>query len=563
LERDTPNTQPEAAPASGKIKIVRKRHWNPYLIVGILAWGALTSYLALVVATNVDSSIALTNRIPEIDVIKELPLVDEDCTGETATEEERDNILVLGLDLRRDEDPDIPARTDTVFVMTIDHCAKTAGILSIPRDLAVDIPVTLGGEDGYHTDRINTAYVYGERQEKGDGPKYAVEAIEYNFDIDVDNYVVLNFNNFIEIVDEIGGIDVEVPEYVWDPAYSDCNSCGAYYVEFEAGPQHMDGETALTYARLRHSDNDFKRIERQQLVMRSIARKASDAGVLLESNPANLYEAYKDSVKTDISNLKAGGLAVIGRDIGVDNILFESLADAVYPCPASQCNGAAMLLPLPDKIAEIKARLFSDGKLHQENAIIKVLNGTPTPEYAATFAAYMRSQGIPKDRIIVDELAGGILYESSMIIDHQGKDYTSTQIAEWLGFNADIRVREYNDLPADLHDRFADPTVSITVVLGDDAILPQSPVVADTYPVADDTFYEDTSADEYVPTEETAPPEPVPAPEPEPVPEPVPEPEPTPEPPPPPPPPVETPPPEGGGGQGNGNSNDNDDDDDD
>jgi LCP family protein required for cell wall assembly len=92
-----------------------------------------------------------------------------------------------------------------------------------------------------------------------------MEAVEHNFDIPIDYYAVLNFNNFIEIVDELGGIDVDVPAYIYDGAYNDCLYCPYYPVEFEAGPEHMDGETALTYARLRHADNDFKRMNASSL----------------------------------------------------------------------------------------------------------------------------------------------------------------------------------------------------------------------------------------------------------------------------------------------------------
>ena len=551
MERDIPNSDRAAARAA-RTTSASVRHINPLLISGIAVFAAVSFYLALVVASQLDHRLSLTNRVPEIAFVQSLPGVDEDCTGEEAAEDERTNVLVLGLDLRRDEDPDIGARTDTVFIFTVDECDKTAGVLSIPRDLAVDIPVSLGGEDGYFSDRINTAYVYGENEKKGDGPKYAVEAVEYTFDIPIDHYAVLNFNNFIDIVDELGGIDVEVPEYVWDPSYNDCNSCGYYYVEFDEGLQHMDGETALTYARLRHSDNDFKRIERQQLVMRAIARQAADVGALVGSNPKNLWNAYKDSVKTDIRDVDLPGLALLGRDIGVDNIAMESLAEAVYPCPYSQCNGAAILLPIPDKVAEVKARVFSNGKLQKEAALIKVVNGTPTPKLGETFASYLRSQGIASDRITVDEYANGDLFEHTLIIVHREYEYTPGRIAEWLGFDSD-HIREWETLPPELQARFQDDLVGITVVLATDSVVPEVPRTVGDYEPEYDTYYAPDTTDEYVP-EDTPVPEPIVEPEvtPEPTPEPPPEPapEPTPEPP-----PAETPPPEGAGGQGHGNGN--------
>jgi LCP family protein required for cell wall assembly len=546
LERDIANSDHVQAQSAAQ-KAAPVHHFNPLLIAGIAIFAAVSFYLSLVVATNLDHRVQLTNRVPEIGFVSQLPGVDEDCTAEETAEDERTNILVLGLDLRRDEDPDIAARTDTVFVLTIDECDKRAGVLSIPRDLAVEIPVTLGGEDGYFTDRINTAYVHGENDNKGDGPKFAVEAVEYNFDIEIDHYAVLNFNNFIQIVDELGGITVDVPEYVWDPLYSDCNSCGYHYVEFDAGLHDMDGETALTYARLRHSDNDFKRIERQQLVMKSIARKASDLGVLVGSNPLNLYNAYKDSVKTDISDVELGGLALTGKEIGVDNILFESLAEAVYPCPYSQCNGAAMLLPIPDKVAEVKARLFADSRLQNEGALIKVVNGTPTPKLGESFAAYLRSEGIPSDRITIDEYANGELYDRSLVIDHGSYEFTTAKVIEWLGLNESHKTK-WSDLAVEQQARWQDPVIGITVVLGSDASIPEvSVATTDYYEESYDTYYtteeepEDTT--DYVPEEEAVEPEPTLEPEPEPEPTPEPPPEPTPEPPP----PEETPPPEGAG----------------
>jgi hypothetical protein len=312
----------------------------------------------------------------------------------------------------------------------------------------------------------------------------------------------------------------------------------------------MDGETALTYARLRHSDNDFKRIERQQLVMRAIARKGSDLGVLTGSNPKNLYDAFKDSVKTDISDTDLPGLALLGRDVGVDNIVMESLSEAVYPCPYSQCNGAAILLPIPDKVAEVKARVFSNSALQKEAALIRVLNGTPTPKLGEGFASYLRGQGVASDRITVDEYANGELYENTFVVIHDDKDYpyTTSHLAEWLGWD-ESRVRRIKDLPIELQAKLQADIVGITVVLATDSVVPEVPTTVGDYEPEYDTYYEPEEEEEYVPEyipEDTPVPVPV-EPAPEPVPEPTaePVPEPTPEPPP------ETPPPPPSGGDGN------------
>lgn len=516
------------------------RHFNPLLIIGIALWGMAAFYAALVVASQLDDTFLPGN---EFSIGVTLPGVDAP-QGEP-TMEGRINILVMGLDLRRDEDPETPARTDSVFILTIEPVTKTAGVLSIPRDMLVDIP---DGEGGYIPDRINTAYERGELRDDGSGPEVAMETVEHNFGIPIDHYALLNFNNFIEIVDELGGIDVDVPEYVYDGAYNDCYECGYYPVEFEPGVTHMDGETALAYARLRKSDNDFKRIERQQIVMKAIARKASDVGVLLGSNPKNLYDQYKDSVKTNISDLKIPGLALLGRQVGVDNIRMESLAEATYPCPYSLCGGAAMLLADQAKVDEIKARIFGDVRIQSEAAVIKIMNGTETPDLAAQFGDYMQSQGIPEEKIVIDEQAGGNFYSNTIVVNFNEKDVTSGQIAEWLSL-PETRIKTPTQLTPTELSQFTDATADIVIVLGSDVNLPDVPTPT-YYDPGYNEYYDPGLEEEYIP-EDTPEPEPIFTPDPEPTAAPEPEPTSPPEPEPTPPPepvPTETPAVQGGGG---------------
>ena len=482
----------ERTPRGRDAVAVTQRHFNPLLMIGIALWGMAAFYAALIVASQLDQTLLPGN---ELGNPFKLPGVDSPASEPTM--EGRINILVMGLDLRRDEDPETPARTDSIFILSLEPVTKTAGILSIPRDLLVDIP---DGYGDYIPDRINTAYERGELRKKGTGPDLAMETVEHNLDIPVDHYAVLNFNNFIEIVDELGGIDVDVPSYVYDGAYNDCNSCPYYPVEFVEGMQHMDGETALAYSRLRHSDNDFKRIERQQIVMKAIARKASDVGVLLGSNPKSLYDRYKGSVKTDISDLKIPGLALLGRQIGVDNIRTESLADAVYPCPASICGGAAMLLADPQKVEEIKARIFGDVRIQAEAAVIKIMNGTETPDLAGEFADYLQTKGVPEEKIVIDEQADGKLYNNTIVINFDKKDVTSKSIADWLSLSS-TRIKAPADLTASELAQFKDASADIVVVLGADVNLPESPTPTYYDPGYND-YYEPTTPtpdDSYIP----------------------------------------------------------------
>ena len=428
---------------------------------GIAGFGLLTFYVALVVATQV-IPIILPGRQPDLgfDVI---PGVDTN-TPEFADINERINVVVLGLDLRRDEPDDQPARTDSVMILTMDPFSKTGGAFSIPRDTWLEIP---DGYGGYVKDRINVAYEMGEYtydDYDGGGAGLVKDTIEHNFGIPIDYYVVLNFNNFIELIDELDGVDIDVPEYAYDPAYSDCNACYEYAVEFLEGPEHMDGERALEYARIRASDNDFKRIERQQLIVKATARKAADLGTVF-TNALDLYDKYKDAVKTDISDIQIGGLADLARQIGPDNIRTVSMAEATYPC--YDCPGAVLLWD-EDKVEELKAQVFSDGILQSDGATVMILNGTQIPDLAAEFASFLRTQGITSDRVSTDELLNGPLYDRTIIVDLDGKNETVDRLADWLGL-PQTRIKTASDPEA---IEFADSDTSVVVVLGADAELP-------------------------------------------------------------------------------------------
>ena len=165
--------------------------------------------------------------------------------------------VALGVDQRNDRE--IP-RTDTIMIGKVDLRAPKVSLISIPRDLLVDIP-------GYGKDRINTVYVYGEQfKEPGGGIGLLQRTIEKNFGIQVDHFGLLDFQCFRTTVDAIGGVTVNVPRAIVDPSYP-TEDYGTKLVKFDVGIQKMDGERALEYARTRSADSDLHRIQRQQLII--------------------------------------------------------------------------------------------------------------------------------------------------------------------------------------------------------------------------------------------------------------------------------------------------------
>jgi LCP family protein required for cell wall assembly len=437
---------------------VRRRRFNPLLIFGIAVFGVGAFYVLLVVAMMADDIFFPGNELP-------LPNVSpfEKGDPEVADINQRINILFLGLDRRIGVPDQTPSRTDSVFVLTIDPYSKTAGVFSIPRDLLVEIP---DGAGGYFTDRINVVWETGEfvyDDYEGGGTGLIKDTMEKNFDIPIDNIVILDFEDFIKLVDEVGGIDVEVPEYVADYDYTDCQGCYGTAVEFSAGPQHMDGQTALAYARIRKGSNDFKRIERQQLVIQATAEKALSLNLFTSPGKAvDLYKKYRDAVETDMNDFLIPGLAKLAQQIGTENIRMVSIASATYPCP--DCP-ASVLNADWDKVNELKAQVFSDGRIQAEGALVELQNGTEQAGVAEEFAGFLRKQGISEQDLLLVDAA--TVHSRTLIVDRSGMEYTAKKLAEWLNLPSDSVISGSDPAAAEV----AAATGDIVVVIGSDARL--------------------------------------------------------------------------------------------
>ena len=169
------------------------------------------------------------------------------------------NVLILGVDYDWSNQGGIlrkaRARSDSILVARIDFARKTISALTIPRDTAVNIP----GRRGIH--KINAAHAFG-------GPELAQETIKQVFDIPTDAYVVLNVEGFQKIVDAVGGIDITVRKKL---DYDD--NWGHLHVHLKPGYQHMNGYQAMGYVRVRHSDSDLMRSQRQHEFIEAMRSK--------------------------------------------------------------------------------------------------------------------------------------------------------------------------------------------------------------------------------------------------------------------------------------------------
>ena len=439
------------------------RSFRLFLVFGIAAFAAVAVYLGFLVASQADEILFPGNEI-DTGILENLPGIDSGDTPESADVEERINLLVLGLD-RKVGGPVGFERTDTVLVMSVDPYSKTAGVFSVPRDLVVEIP---DGRGGHFLERINVAYQYGDsvlQGYPGGGPGLAMDTIEHNFDIPIDHYAIVDFEAFIGLVDEIGGINVNVPEYRASTNFANCEGCRGYFVEFYPGLQHMDGERALTYARIRQNTDDLDRIDRQQLIMMAIAQQAIGLDLLLPNNLISLFDKYNASVDTSIAAWQVPGYAALLSDVGVHQLKTVSINSAVE---LGVLGEASVLYADWEKVGQLKNQIFLDGVLQAESALIHLQNSSADQGLSGRIADFLRAQGMAPENIVEFPAGDGLVQQTTTIYNLNGKIRTSETLAEWLGLGED-RVVDGSEVEA---SPYWSSGADVFVVLGDDASVP-------------------------------------------------------------------------------------------
>ena len=414
---------------------------------------AVAAWLALIIITRIDDLFFPGQALP-VGIVGTLPGVEE------GIEEGQINLLVMGLD-RREREGDIATRTDTMFILTIDKKTKAAGILGIPRDLWVEIPNRDGS--GYYKQRINTAYASGENGGYSGGGAGLVErVIERNLGIPIDHYVVIDFEAFIEVIDDLGGVDIYVEEEVNDPFYSETELPGDYTpLHFEVGQQHMDGQEALNYSRTRFDSSDLDRIHRQQQVIFAAIDKATAQGLNSVDNLTSLWGRYKDAIDTDVNDPQTPGFAALAAQIDSVDIAALSLGPATVPIVV---DGADVLDIDKEIVQQIVAALFTGQQVEANTAAIEVQNASGTDGLASQVATYFAEFGFAPDSVLATAALDGTLQPETTIIDFTGKDSTAQRVANLLGVPTD-QVR-----PATLDDQAVATIgdVDIVVILGQD-----------------------------------------------------------------------------------------------
>jgi len=400
----------------------------------------------------------------------------------------RVNILLLGIDKRPDE---VYARTDTMILVTLDPNTNQAGMLSVPRDLWVSIP-------GYDEDRVNKAHFLGDQYGyPGGGPALAMKTVQYNLGVPVHAFVKVDFDGFRNIVDTLGGIELDVPETIDDPTYPD-NNYGYDPFYIEAGQHTLDGYDALRYARTRATPgSDFSRAERQQQVLLAIR----DKGLQLNMLPKipELWSSMSSTVETSLSLVDILELAKLASAVDTGNIQSAVIGPSMTIDYTVPDTGARVLLPRREKIrtlidemfvesepaAPVEAQVAAEAEapaqvdaeaestvqaqqraeeiqqqaerqqeikqfLTQEDARLVVQNGTATPNLASQTALYLKQQGF---NIFQHGTADNSTYEHTVIVVYNENKTFTLDVLKAI-FNVDEEnIRRSPNLKSDLDFR--------------------------------------------------------------------------------------------------------------
>lgn len=369
------------------------------IVVGLFAaFGAYASYRLV---SNDDHPLPTAWQL-----LQNLPgmsqFIGPDPNATSTTEiagKERMNILLLGVG---GEGHDGGQLTDTIILASIDLQQKKVALLSIPRDLAYPL-------GGGRFEKINSVQAYLERDYPGEGAVRTAQAFATLLEMPIDHVVKIDFNGFADFIDALGGVDLEVERSFVDPQYPTQDD-GWMMISFKKGPQHMDGKTALRYARSRHGNNgegsDFARSRRQQLLIIAIREKLLRLDTLGDPRKlAALYSAITNHLQSDLSPWEAMKIAPIFKDFSKENLSMHVLDDQPgHELVSANVNGAFMLFPRkPDwsEIREIAQHPFAATSTVSapnpqpivEKTRVEIRNGTQRTGFASQIAAMVERNG--------------------------------------------------------------------------------------------------------------------------------------------------------------------------
>jgi polyisoprenyl-teichoic acid--peptidoglycan teichoic acid transferase len=385
----------EAVPMKHKTMTRKKKIWRGVVLFFVVFLVVIVSYSAYLISTG---SKMFENGLSGQSLIKSL-YGKEDLKGEN---EDRINILLMGMGGSGHPGGLL---TDSIMVLSIRPSDKKVAILSIPRDLYVKI-------EGHGSDKINSAYSdgYTDYYDKNckkkatsacidsamtAGANLSASTVSNILNLPIQYYASADFSGFEKIIDLLGGVDVYVDKAIYDPYFPDDAMKGYSPFKISAGQHHLDGKTALKYARSRETTSDFDRAARQQKILSAAKDKAMTLGIL--SNPvkiADLVSTLGSSIKTNFTLSELKAFVQMMGDVKSGNIVTEVLSNGPDGLLTDFNNGTYYLKPKSgnfDQIQYLAKTIFNYEP--KESATIEVQNGTSTTGLASKLAKQLQEDG--------------------------------------------------------------------------------------------------------------------------------------------------------------------------
>ncbi|MDD5731514.1 MAG: LCP family protein [Patescibacteria group bacterium] len=333
--------------------------------------------------------------------------------------------------------------TDTISVVSIDPKNDEVAMISVPRDLYIKVP-------GYGSHKINSIFSLqdpkdvsasgGEKKSAIDGNMALVKKTVGDFlGVPIHYAAVINFDGFKKIIDTLGGVDINVTKEIYDPYFPDKYAIGYDPFYIETGLHHLDGETALKYARSRETSSDFDRSRRQQEVI--VAAKEKAVKSFNPSKIAQIMNILSDNLRTDMQVGEMEELFSIAKDIKPDKIKTKVLDDSadgfLY---ADKYDEMYVLVPQDSTLGEIHdfvSQYFKDPLLAAEHPKILVTNSTKNSYWAGQTVEDLKSFGYDAmvNKNDVKSPTDNKPYEKTFIYDYSNgrNKYTIDFLAKHLG----------------------------------------------------------------------------------------------------------------------------------
>jgi LCP family protein required for cell wall assembly len=249
-------------------------------------------------------------------------------------------VLVLGSDAR---EGDTVSRSDTIMLCRLDPETKRVSILSIPRDTKVEL-------EGYGTQKINAAMVYS-------GPAGAVDAVSDFVGVNISHVVMIDFEGFVDVVDELGGVTINVP------SYSSYNG-----IELQPGVQTLTGEQALTFVRDRKNYNlgDFQRGANQRTFLKAVVKKVLQAPA---TDIPGLVNSLAGGARTDLTTTQFIDLALSFQGMDADADMYVGQV----PSTTATIDGVSYVITIEDEWAPVREKYV--------NGTVPFVDASNQPEF--------------------------------------------------------------------------------------------------------------------------------------------------------------------------------------